>query len=1070
MIINGGARGNVGYWSSHLLKDENDRAEVKEIKGVLADNLHDALREMELIASASRCEGNFMYAANINPRGHERLTEDQWRQAVDLLEEKLGMVGHQRIVVEHEDDEGRIHRHIIWNRVGLDLKVSRQPFNYLTHERVARALETGFDLTPTPSRHGMQHDGPRPDRASDVQEYRLAEKAGTTPQDRKSTITEARQQAISPEHFAHTVREAGYILALGDRAAFVVVDRNGAPLPVVRVVAGGRADELGQWLDEIRDTLPSFAEAKAMQRELHGVDQAERTLTPRQAQTLDRKTVITDAWNQSDSPRAFEGAVSEAGYVLAIGKRRDFVVVDRDGNPHSVARQVERIKAKDVVSRLDELRDTLPNWEQAVELQRQARETIEAEAKLQPAEIEPPPIKPIEIELPLPDMKPQADIQQMTAAEALQELLDDRAKLANEADQSEPIPAEAQTPEPEPVVVQAEEIEPTRPLRDTQRPPEVAAEYRVERVGQPSEVEAKQPPVAEPAPTVDVPTHRPPPVAPEYRVENVGPSIQPDKQSSVEEPKPEPVPQPKSWREQKIDERKEVFTSAWNDAPKTTEFVSALNAAGYVLARGEGGNIIAVDSRGYPVSLAKSIDGVEPGSVRHRMHYSRLQLPSFEDAKALQIEAAEAGKTVWQYHDSAGDLIDKREQASATPAWLFNSEGELRYKSPPELSDVALRLKAEAWLAQKRAEVNPPGQRPPEVPQAYKRESAGIQSADRAQPVDQSLFDRFGGTVEEKLGAAAHEVSAQNDHRVSDRLEKAGSFAAAESSVERPPEVPAAYKVETFRGATSNQGEPSQRYEVRPSTLTESKVVAALNAAQSPKELEQLLAEDDLKLAVPTAQEVKDSRDQADWARQNGHSATRPFGVDEVVVVGKSGHVTRIRPDMIETGKAPSVMQNVAGLDRDALKGVMDTKADQAADAAKASSRDRDFKIAVTPTVTPAGPSFPKASINASFKVIDKATGAITGLLDFLTSTPALPPPRHQVEQRQRDEAAIAALERVCEAASKGEGLKAEDLRHLSPEHLLNLKLNAPDALRDMMQGVDYYLEQERQRDNSRGR
>ena len=52
MIINGNPAGNVGYWSSHLLRDDtNTRAEVKEISGLLAEDLPTALREMQSIAA-----------------------------------------------------------------------------------------------------------------------------------------------------------------------------------------------------------------------------------------------------------------------------------------------------------------------------------------------------------------------------------------------------------------------------------------------------------------------------------------------------------------------------------------------------------------------------------------------------------------------------------------------------------------------------------------------------------------------------------------------------------------------------------------------------------------------------------------------------------------------------------------------------------------------------------------------------------------------------------------------------------------------------------------------------------
>ena len=94
MIIEGGAAGSVGFWSGHLQREKendpdpnvNDRVTVMEIKGLLSTNLPDALREMQAIAGGGRGGPNFMYQANINPLAHERLTPEQFKEAVDTLE------------------------------------------------------------------------------------------------------------------------------------------------------------------------------------------------------------------------------------------------------------------------------------------------------------------------------------------------------------------------------------------------------------------------------------------------------------------------------------------------------------------------------------------------------------------------------------------------------------------------------------------------------------------------------------------------------------------------------------------------------------------------------------------------------------------------------------------------------------------------------------------------------------------------------------------------------------------------------------------------------------------------
>jgi hypothetical protein len=100
------------------------------------------------------------------------------------------------------------------------------------------------------------------------------------------------------------------------------------------------------------------------------MQQAERTgLTPQQVTEK-----ITELWRNTDSGKAFVAALSEAGYVLARGDRRDFVVVDPHGGTHSLARRIEGVKVKDVRARMADIdASTLPSVQEAKAIQ-QARQ------------------------------------------------------------------------------------------------------------------------------------------------------------------------------------------------------------------------------------------------------------------------------------------------------------------------------------------------------------------------------------------------------------------------------------------------------------------------------------------------------------------------------------------------------------------------------------------------------------------------------------------------------------------------------------------------------------------------
>ena len=149
MIINGGARSNAGFFASHLMRaDHNERVEVRDMRGLLAENVPDALREMAAFACGTLCK-NWFYHADINIREGELLSPEQWAKAADTLEHELGLSGQPRFIVEHEKN-GRTHQHIVWSRIDQDsMTTISDSHNYRRHETVARALEQAFEHEPT---------------------------------------------------------------------------------------------------------------------------------------------------------------------------------------------------------------------------------------------------------------------------------------------------------------------------------------------------------------------------------------------------------------------------------------------------------------------------------------------------------------------------------------------------------------------------------------------------------------------------------------------------------------------------------------------------------------------------------------------------------------------------------------------------------------------------------------------------------------------------------------------------------------------------------------------------------
>lgn len=85
----------------------------------------------------------------------------------------------------------------------------------------------------------------------------------------------------------------------------------------------------------------------------------------------DRRAQIAALHSASDSGAAFKTALEEAGYVLAQGDRRDFVLVDPAGETFSLGRQLKGVKAADLRAFMADVdRTALPTAAEAAVQQR----------------------------------------------------------------------------------------------------------------------------------------------------------------------------------------------------------------------------------------------------------------------------------------------------------------------------------------------------------------------------------------------------------------------------------------------------------------------------------------------------------------------------------------------------------------------------------------------------------------------------------------------------------------------------------------------------------------------------
>ena len=66
MILVGNQRGGATDLARHLMKDENDRVKVHEVRRYIADDLHGAFRESYAMSRATKCKQH-SFSLSLNP-------------------------------------------------------------------------------------------------------------------------------------------------------------------------------------------------------------------------------------------------------------------------------------------------------------------------------------------------------------------------------------------------------------------------------------------------------------------------------------------------------------------------------------------------------------------------------------------------------------------------------------------------------------------------------------------------------------------------------------------------------------------------------------------------------------------------------------------------------------------------------------------------------------------------------------------------------------------------------------------------------------------------------------------
>ena len=257
MIIKACERGGGARLAVHLLNEQdNEHIEVHEVRGFLSQNLKGAMNEAHAVAQGTRCK-KYLFSVILSPPTNENPTIDDYKDAAQLIEEKMKLGGQPRSIVFHEK-EGRRHAHAVWSRIDArEMKAINLPYYKNKLNEIAKDLylEHGWDLP----KGFLDREMSNPLNYS-REEWQQAKRINEDPRIIKAALQDCWAKAKTKEAFEQLLEKRGFYLARGDRRGYVAVDWRGEVFSLTRALKEKKKalqDKLGD-----ASELPSLDEAK----------------------------------------------------------------------------------------------------------------------------------------------------------------------------------------------------------------------------------------------------------------------------------------------------------------------------------------------------------------------------------------------------------------------------------------------------------------------------------------------------------------------------------------------------------------------------------------------------------------------------------------------------------------------------------------------------------------------------------------------------------------------------------------------------------------------------------------
>jgi hypothetical protein len=200
-----------------------------------------------------------MFSLSLNPPQGESVSVDDFEDALDRIESKLGLSGQPRVIVFHEK-EARRHAHCVWSRIDIDgMKAINLPHfkRKLCDVSKDLYLDHGWQMP-----RGFARAKEREPFNFSREQWQQARRTGQNPKALKQTFRECWAMSDSAGSFASALKERGLYLAQGDRRGFVAVDHRGEVYSIAKWTEL-RTKEVRAKLGD-PEHVPTVAEAKEL--------------------------------------------------------------------------------------------------------------------------------------------------------------------------------------------------------------------------------------------------------------------------------------------------------------------------------------------------------------------------------------------------------------------------------------------------------------------------------------------------------------------------------------------------------------------------------------------------------------------------------------------------------------------------------------------------------------------------------------------------------------------------------------------------------------------------------------